>query len=525
MCWLLITSSLTIIQVLLIGAKVTEVYPVIYLFYIPWEFLAPLCFSAFISSYLDRMWVFNSYRKYLSLPFYTFFLIYTIQKTNALLDYTLYSREISLLINNEWIENCAVLFAFANGIWNYKMIKSYERSLSGVPHKEVVQKTQWLRVMYTILICLSIVWVLVIIYLKISAYHRSMIVYYPLWLLYLIFYFIFIYMAEDHLRNKIALETKTQENLESVITHFNKEGLNRIFESEELESALSSTYEVTRILSYFATSLFDKYSEEDVLWDVVKNGISMLDLEDCVIYMLDSDKKVLIQKAAYGNKAAGSRKVLSPIEIKIGEGIVGTVAITKKWECVDDVSKDDRYVLDDIKRQSELAVPILMKQEVLGVLDAEHSQKNFFDRRYIFIFQLIAKLTATKLKQIEKKGALTITNDNGYFKELSYLMESKKIFKDPDLSLTSISERLNISVTYLSQLINKLTGTNFSDYINGYRVKETQKLLGHYTYNSYSILSIGLEAGFNSKSAFYTAFKKHTGTTPSQYRAKAPFMS
>jgi AraC-like DNA-binding protein len=523
--WLLIASGMTIIQVILIDAHAVRVFPALYLFFIPWQFLAPVFFSLFICSYLDRMWEFKKYKKLLLTPFIIFFILYVILKVNALLGYSLFSKEVSLIINNEWDENLAVLFAFVNGVWNYRMIKNYERTLLGASYKTVLEKTNWLRLMYTFLVILCSIWILVIVYLKVTKFERGMMAYYPLWLLFLGFYFVFLYIGDRHLKTKKEEVQKRQVAFESIVTDFQIEGLNKIFESKELQNIIGDTYDVTRVLSYFATSLFDKRNQDDVLWDIVKNAIGKLDLEDCVIYMVDKERHVLVQKAAYGNKDKGTRKILSPIEIPLGEGIAGAVAKSHQWECIPDVSQDPRYVLDDMQRQSELAVPILYEGEALGVLDSEHSEKGFFTKQHIFIFQLIAKLTATKIKQLVKKESVTITNDNGYYKELCFLLENEKIYKNPDISLGSISARLGISVTYLSQLINKISGVNFSDFINEYRVKESQKLLTHPNYSGYAILSIGLESGFNSKSTFYAAFKKHTGVTPSVYRAKAPFES
>lgn len=523
--WLLIASGMTIIQVILIDAKVVNIYPVFYLFFIPWQFIAPVFFSLFVCSYLGRMWEYKKYKKWLLLPFILFFILYTLLKINALLEYSLFSKTTSLIINNEWDENLAVVFAFINGIWNYRMIKNYERTLLGVSYKTVLEKTNWLRIMYTLLVILCSIWILVIVYLKITKFERGMMAYYPLWLLFLLFYFVFLYIGGRHLKTKKEEVQKGQVAFEAMVTDFQIEGLNKIFESKELQNIIGDSYDVTRVLSYFATSLFDKRSQDDVLWDIVKNAIGKLGLEDCVIYMLDKERNVLVQKAAYGNKDKGTRKILSPIEIPLGEGVVGSVAKSHQWECIPDVSQDPRYVLDDMQRQSELAVPILYEGEVLGVLDSEHSKKGFFTKQHIFIFQLIAKLTATKIKQLVKKESVTITNDNGYYKELCFLLENEKIYKNPDISLGSIATRLGISVTYLSQLINKISGINFSDFINEYRVQESKRLLTHPNYTGYAILSIGLESGFNSKSTFYAAFKKHTGVTPSVYRAKAPFKS
>lgn len=523
--WLLIASGMTIIQVVLVDAQVIDVFPIIYLFFIPWQFIAPVFFSLFICSYLDRIWEFKKYKIFLLAPFALFFILYIVLKVNVLTEYALFSKAITIIIGAEWDENLAVLFAFSNGVWNYRMIKNYERSLLGVSYKTVLEKTNWLRVMYTLLVVLCSIWILVIVYLKVTKFERGMVAYYPLWLLFLGFYFVFLYMGDRHLKTKLQETKKRQEAFETIVTDFQIEGLNKIFEIKELQNIIGDTYNVTRVLSYFATSLFDKRKEDDVLWDIVKNAIGKLDLEDCVIYMLDKERNVLVQKAAYGNKDKGTRKILSPIEIPLGEGIVGSVARSGQWELISDVSQDARYVLDDMQRQSELAVPVHDEGVVLGVLDSEHSEKGFFKKQHIFLFQLIAKLTAAKLKQLVKKESATITNDNGYYKELCFLLDTEKIYKNPDISLSSIALQLDISATYLSQLINKISGVNFSDFINEYRVKESQRLLTHPNYTGYAILSIGLESGFNSKSTFYAAFKKHTGVTPSIYRAKAPFES
>ncbi|MES9930149.1 MAG: helix-turn-helix domain-containing protein, partial [Candidatus Thiodiazotropha sp. 6PDIVS] len=73
------------------------------------------------------------------------------------------------------------------------------------------------------------------------------------------------------------------------------------------------------------------------------------------------------------------------------------------------------------------------------------------------------------------------------------------------------------SPNYLSQVINEQSGYNFFDFINRYRVDEAKRCLTTPSGQS-NVLSIALDSGFNSKSAFYTAFKRHTGQTPSQYR-------
>lgn len=229
------------------------------------------------------------------------------------------------------------------------------------------------------------------------------------------------------------------------------EGLNRIFSEKEFFDISESRTHVIPILSYFATSLFDKHRVEDVLWDIVENCIAQLDLEDCVIYLLNEKNGQLIQKAAYGNKNRGGRQILSPIAIQPGAGIVGSVAKSGNSEVVDDVTVDPRYIRDDLQRSSELTVPLVGEGKVLGVIDSEHSQKAFFTDYHLFLFELIAQLTVKKLAHITQNNRISFTNDNAYFQQLSYLLEEEKIYRDENLSLTVVADQLNVSANYLSQ--------------------------------------------------------------------------
>lgn len=119
-------------------------------------------------------------------------------------------------------------------------------------------------------------------------------------------------------------------------------------------------------------------------------------------------------------------------------------------------------------------------------------------------------------KSIENIGSLTI--DNRYFKELEALCKSNKIYRDNSLNRERVAKNLGISAGYLSQIINEITGENFTTYINKYRVEAVKEMILDSDFKNYSLLSIGLESGFPSKSTFYKAFKKATGMTPNSYR-------
>ena len=81
-----------------------------------------------------------------------------------------------------------------------------------------------------------------------------------------------------------------------------------------------------------------------------------------------------------------------------------------------------------------------------------------------------------------------------------------------------MAEALSVSPHNLSEMINTQLGKNFYDFVNGYRVEEVQRRLVDPGSAHLTVLALGLEAGFNSKSSFNAVFKKHTKMTPSQYR-------
>lgn len=108
------------------------------------------------------------------------------------------------------------------------------------------------------------------------------------------------------------------------------------------------------------------------------------------------------------------------------------------------------------------------------------------------------------------------TADNRYILSLKSLMEDEFLYRDADLSQDVVAERLGISPAYLSQLINNSLGQNYTSFINIYRVKEVERMLSDKTFDQYSLLAIGMEAGFKSKSAFYSTFKSITGLTPKE---------
>lgn len=98
-----------------------------------------------------------------------------------------------------------------------------------------------------------------------------------------------------------------------------------------------------------------------------------------------------------------------------------------------------------------------------------------------------------------------------------YVKEEKN-YLNSQLSLDITADKIGINKSYLSRLINAELNVSFSNYVNKLRVEEMKSYINNPDFNNYTLTAMGLESGFNSKSSFNKAFKKHTGLSPSAYR-------
>jgi ligand-binding sensor domain-containing protein/putative methionine-R-sulfoxide reductase with GAF domain len=190
-----------------------------------------------------------------------------------------------------------------------------------------------------------------------------------------------------------------------VLKYFTRKQLKQ---REELETEV--------VINYFASQINKHQKTDNMLWDIAKNCISKLNFEDCVIYLIDEERNVLMQKAAYGPKMERDFTIYQPIEIPVGKGIVGTVAETGKPELIGNTELDKRYIADDARRFSELAIPLIIDNKIIGVIDSEHSQKNFFKQKHLNILNTVAVLCATQIQRVkaeeEKQQAKIETLEN-----------------------------------------------------------------------------------------------------------------
>ena len=105
-------------------------------------------------------------------------------------------------------------------------------------------------------------------------------------------------------------------------------------------------------------------------------------------------------------------------------------------------------------------------------------------------------------------------------RKIYYAMEDEKLYQETELTLHQLANHLQYPSHQVSQAINDGMDKTFYDLVNGYRVEEAKRLLLDPKNRSFTILSVGFEAGFNSKTTFNTVFKKFTGLTPTHFRER-----
>jgi len=175
--------------------------------------------------------------------------------------------------------------------------------------------------------------------------------------------------------------------------------------------------------------------------------------------------------------------------------------IQKRKSYIALVERNIQLTKQDIEKEKEFKKNI--KQDI-GINRKTEKQQNVKDNNLSN-----NKYQKSILSDIQKQELL---------QNIISLMEEEKYFLNPHFTIDEFSKEINTNRGYISQIINEFFKTNFNNFINEYRVKETRKLLIDSNFDNYSLEGIASLAGFNNRVTFNTAFKKFTGVTPSFFK-------
>ena len=105
---------------------------------------------------------------------------------------------------------------------------------------------------------------------------------------------------------------------------------------------------------------------------------------------------------------------------------------------------------------------------------------------------------------------------------LKQAIKENRYYENPELTLSSLAEKLGLTAHELSRIINTALKKNFNDFINEYRVAEVVRKMQDPAYDRITLLGIGYDSGFSSNSTFHRIFKEMTGKSPAEYKKELP---
>lgn len=209
-------------------------------------------------------------------------------------------------------------------------------------------------------------------------------------------------------------------------------------------------------ISAFATGLLEEQSLDDLLWRFTQMVGTQFNYTDCVLYLLEGDR--LRQKAAWGPKNPKDRTIKDPVSRRLGEGIAGTAAQSGQLVWVRDTSTDPRYLYDHFPGGSEIAVPIIFQNQLLGVVDLEAPKEDAFCQEDVLLLQSLIHLATPRL-------ATALEQEESIRREGLFRALAENVSGVVYLIHTGERER----PYYVSEPIEDLTGYPSRDFIDGIR--------------------------------------------------------
>lgn len=150
------------------------------------------------------------------------------------------------------------------------------------------------------------------------------------------------------------------------------------------------------------------------------------------------------------------------------------------------------------------------------------TKPGYIERLPLHLVASMLDMKPATLLKVQKQYLQSLQKDRGTERwrgEIENYIIAQEAFKNADLSLLQVAQKLSVSTHKLSALFNNIYGLGFVDFVNRQRVLYIQQqMAGKEAIHHYTIEALARNCGFASRSAFYSAFKKTTGTSPAQYR-------
>ncbi|MFY0643227.1 MAG: PAS domain S-box protein [Bacteroidia bacterium] len=162
-----------------------------------------------------------------------------------------------------------------------------------------------------------------------------------------------------------------------------------------------------KVINRFSSYIFNNNDEQVILDGVGKLCLELLKIDDVSIFIYSPEQDLLEQRTFVGKDDQLQYEKHNPVKIKLNQGIVGLAATEMKSVLLNDVDQNERHIKGVVDAKSELAVPIIYKKKLIGVIDSENPQNQFFTKRHVHLMEGIAGLLAIKLNEVRNYRLLT----------------------------------------------------------------------------------------------------------------------
>lgn len=254
------------------------------------------------------------------------------------------------------------------------------------------------------------------------------------------------------------------------------------------------TEQQLHIINDFAKDLIRLSSSDDLIWYVVEEIVGQLGFVDCVIYLYERKRKMLVQRAAFGAKRNVDGSVSGAIELPIGKGITGVAAQSMIPIIINDTAEDDRYVLDLRDMRSEITVPIVLEGKLYGVIDSEHPSVGFFNENHLSFLSIIATMLASRLAQWEAMEKLNESTNRLSESEDKY----RQLFERSDDAMMLLTDNKFELVNPAAARVFRYASPREMKRIHPSMVSPAFQPCGHASFEkAEDMMRIAMEVGYN----------------------------
>ncbi len=135
------------------------------------------------------------------------------------------------------------------------------------------------------------------------------------------------------------------------------------------------------------------------------------------------------------------------------------------------------------------------------------------------VTMLLLRLRSRKQQKDKyKTSPISVGKKSEIKKKLVELIVENESYRDSNLSLGIVAEKISVSKEHISQIVNTEFNCNFNEYVNRFRIEEAKKMLQKNGELKLNIIEVAYAVGFNNKTSFNNSFKKFVGQTPSEFK-------